>query len=80
MLIQQEIAFENAKKRIGSELTCLVEDIAHDGSAIGRFYGQAPQVDSICHIDDCSSRPGQMVKVLVSDTDGYDLVTKQISD
>ena len=75
MLTQQEIAFAAARRRIGSQLTCLVDEV--DGAAaVGRFYGQAPHIDSICHITDCKSRPGQFVRTKVIDTDDYDFVVR----
>ena len=75
MLTQQEIAFAAASRRIGSRLTCLVDEV--DGAAaVGRFYGQAPHIDSICHITDCKARPGQFVRTKVIDTDDYDFVVR----
>jgi ribosomal protein S12 methylthiotransferase len=48
---QQGIAFAANEGRIGSELTCLVDSIADDGTAVARFYGQAPEIDSVCVVD-----------------------------
>ncbi len=75
MLTQQEIAFAAARRRIGSQLTCLV-DTVDGGGAVGRFDGQAPHIDSICHITDCKVRPGQFVRTNVIDTDDYDFVAR----
>ncbi|MCD6393479.1 MAG: 30S ribosomal protein S12 methylthiotransferase RimO [Planctomycetes bacterium] len=73
MLTQQEIAFAAARRRIGSRLRCLVDEVEGD-AAVGRFYGQAPHIDSICHITDCKAGPGQFVQTKVIDTDDYDFV------
>jgi ribosomal protein S12 methylthiotransferase len=95
MLTQQEIAFARNRERIGSRLTCLVEDggrrtenrgrrrrpaIRNRRSAIGRgrFYGQAPDIDSLCLIENCSAAPGQFVDVQVVGSAGYDLRAEQI--
>lgn len=78
MLTQQKIAFARNKSRIGSELTCLVDSVDNKGSAQGRFYGQAPEIDSICIIGNCSANPGQFVDVEVIGTRDYDLVVRQI--
>ncbi len=89
MLTQQEIAFAKNRKRIGSQLTCLVEEggrKTEDGrgrrrrSALGRgrFYGQAPDIDSACIIERCATPPGRFVETNVIGTRDYDLVVEQI--
>ncbi|MFC1738329.1 30S ribosomal protein S12 methylthiotransferase RimO [Planctomycetota bacterium] len=78
MLRQQEIAFAKNKKRIASELTCLVDSIDEGGSTSGRFYGQAPDIDSICIIENCSAKPGDFVNTRVVDVKYYDLIVEQI--
>ncbi len=76
MLVQQEIAFAAARRRIGQELVCLVDE--SDGvSAVGRFYGQAPHIDSVCHIKG-AAEPGEFVRVRVVDTQDYDLIVEGI--
>ena len=50
MLNQQKIAFAKNKNRIGSKLTCLVDSVDSDRLSRGRFYAQAPHIDSLCII------------------------------
>jgi len=78
MLTQQEIAFAKNRNRIGSELTCLVDSVDGKGGAVGRFYGQAPEIDSACVIEGCSVEPGEFVDVKVVGTKDYDLIVQQI--
>jgi len=79
MLTQQEIAFEKAKQRIGQNLTCLVDHIDRNNNiAQGRFYGQAPEIDSLCVINNCKSMPGNFIKTNVKDSDQYDLIVEQV--
>ncbi|MHC4456631.1 MAG: 30S ribosomal protein S12 methylthiotransferase RimO [Planctomycetota bacterium] len=78
MLTQQKIAFEKNKSRIGSTLTCLLDSIDNKGTGHARFYGQAPHIDSLCIIKNCSARPGSFIKTNVVGTKGYDLCVKQI--
>jgi ribosomal protein S12 methylthiotransferase len=78
MLTQQQIAFAGNKKRIGSNLTCLVDSIDSESLGRGRFYGQAPDIDSVCMIKKCSAKPGQFVEVKVTGTQDYDLLVEQI--
>ncbi len=78
MLTQQEIAFAKNENRIGSEIGCLVDSVDDEGFCRGRFYGQAPDIDSVCIIKNCSAAPGQFVKTKVVATQDYDLIVKQI--
>jgi len=52
----------------------------HPPSAIGRgrFYAQAPDIDSLCWIEGCSSAPGRFIETKVVGTRNYDLVVEQI--
>ncbi len=78
MLTQQKIAFEKNKNRIGQNLTCLVDTVEKNKTAKGRFYGQAPEIDSICIINNCSAKTGQFIKTKVLGSSGYDLVVEYI--
>ena len=88
MLAQQEIAFAENKDRIGSKLTCLVDSCDRASgrrsrrrsraSGHGRYYGQAPDIDSLCLIQRCSTRPGRFADVRVVGTQDYDLLVEQI--
>ncbi len=78
MLTQQKIAFAKNKNRIGSKITCLVDSVDDEGTGRGRFYGQAPDIDSICIIKNCSAEPGQFIDTKVVGTKDYDLLVQQI--
>ena len=79
MLTQQKIAFAKNKNRIGSKLTCLVDSVDSEGLGRGRFYGQAPNIDSVCIIKNCSASSGQFINAKVVGTEDYDLLVEQIS-
>ena len=78
MLAQQEIAFSKNEGRLESELTCMVDSVDNKGNGEGRFYGQAPDIDSICIIRDCSAKPGDFINTRVVGTKDYDLTVRQI--
>jgi len=78
MRVQQEIAFSKAEKRVADELVCLIDEVDDKGGGKGRFYGQAPHIDSICHIRRCLGRAGEFVRTKVLETSDYDLVVEQI--
>ncbi len=85
MLSQQKIAFAKNNNRIGSKLTCLVDSVDSDRLSRGRFYGQAPDIDSLCIIksrelstEKCSAKPGEFINTKVVSTKDYDLLVEQI--
>ena len=78
MLTQQRIVFSKNKTRIGTNLICMVDSVDNDGTARGRFYGQAPDIDSVCIIEGCSAKPGQFIDVEVTGSKDYDLLVRQI--
>ena len=78
MLAQQEIAFAKNAGRVGQRLTCLVDAVDAEGVGEGRFYGQAPEIDSVCVIDNCTATSGQFIEVEVTGNQDYDLLVRQI--
>ena len=78
MLAQQKIAFAKNKSRIGDKLRCLVDSVEKKHVCRGRFYGQAPDIDSVCIIKNCSASPGQFVNAKVVAAQDYDLIVKKI--
>jgi ribosomal protein S12 methylthiotransferase len=77
MLVQQQIVFEKNRARRGQVIECLIDDTLPDKTAVGRFYGQAPHIDSVCFIKNCAGRPGSFVKVEVTGYKDYDLLTEK---
>lgn len=77
MLAQQQIAFAKNAQRIGDDLTCLVDSV--DNSTVkGRYYGQAPEIDSLCIVKNSSAKPGQFVHTTVIASKDYDLIVEQL--
>ncbi len=79
MSLQQQIIFDKMDKQIGRELTVLVDE-AGDNEAIGRYYGQAPHIDSICRIVNCTAHTGRFIKAKIAGRDDYDFIVEQIGD
>jgi ribosomal protein S12 methylthiotransferase len=78
MLTQQRIAFAKNRSRLGSEIECIVDEVVGRGAGRGRFYGQAPEIDSICIIKKCRAGLGEFIRVKVVGTKNYDLLVEQI--
>ncbi|MCY2926900.1 MAG: radical SAM protein, partial [Planctomycetota bacterium] len=51
MLAQQKIAFAANAAVVGSPITVLVDGLDAAGRSVGRYYGQAPDIDSACILD-----------------------------
>jgi len=77
MTLQQQIAFDAMDARIGKEYRVLVDEI-YENQAVGRFYGQAPHIDSICRITDPSVPYGTFIQAKVTARDGYDLIVEPL--
>jgi ribosomal protein S12 methylthiotransferase len=78
MLAQQQIAFEKNQSRKSQIIECLIDENQSGQPAIGRFYGQAPHIDSICLIDNCTDLPGSFIKAKITDFKDYDLLAEKI--
>ncbi len=78
MLAQQQIAFEKANRLKGTQLTCLVDEVLGNGVGIGRYFGQAPHIDSACFIENCPAQPGEFVEVTVTGSKDYDLICQPL--
>ncbi len=72
METQQEVAFEDARAMIGTEVDCIVEGPARDGAAPGRTWRDAPEIDGIIRITGAPAA-GAIGPVRITAADGYDL-------
>lgn len=65
------IGFARAASRVGTELEVLVEDVEEDGQLVGRWRGQAPEIDGVVYLD--RGERSQIVRARIVDSLGYDL-------
>ena len=77
MLTQQKIAFDINKHRMGTQVSCLLDSV-QKGIGTARFYGQAPEIDSVCIIKNCKAKPGTFLNTQIIGTKDYDLLLRQI--
>lgn len=70
--LADELGFERAAARVDSVVEVLVEGIDPDeGVTVGRWQGQAPEIDGLVMLD--RGTPGEIVSVRVVDSLGFDL-------
>jgi ribosomal protein S12 methylthiotransferase len=88
MLAQQEVAFAKAKSTIGETIEVLIDSApnptglaasaASSPAYTARSQSQAPDIDSVVHVNPNGTplHPGQIVNVKVTDFQAYDLVAE----
>ncbi|HEX8978807.1 MAG TPA: 30S ribosomal protein S12 methylthiotransferase RimO [Parasulfuritortus sp.] len=78
MDVQADISAAKLKKRIGSEMTVLVDEVS-GGRATARSYADAPEIDGLVHIAQGKGlQPGDRVSVRITRSDDYDLWGKPL--
>ncbi len=80
--LAEELTAQRAEERIGEHVDVLVESIAHDGTAEGRAEHQGPEVDGSTTVVDLPTGAyvGEIVRALVTASDGVDLVASAATD
>lgn len=78
MDVAADISAAKLKRRLGSELTVLVDEAA-GGRAVARSYADAPEIDGVVHIAQGKGlKPGDRVRVRITRSDDYDLWGKPV--
>lgn len=82
MTLQQAIAFEKAEDSVGQVLLAMVEGrVAEEDVLVARTYRDAPEVDGYLFIHTTADlMTGDFVKVLVTDSNEYDLIGELAGD
>jgi ribosomal protein S12 methylthiotransferase RimO len=73
----EELTAQRAAERIGEEVTVLVESVEGDEIA-GRTDFQGPEVDGTTYLQGSSAGIGDLVRAQVVDSDGVDLIAKEL--
>ena len=69
------IGFQKAAENVDRVVDVLVEGYEDEGDKVelvGRYMGQAPEVDGVVHLPDGSAEIGQIVKVRLTESFCYD--------
>jgi ribosomal protein S12 methylthiotransferase len=72
MAVQERISAERLKRKVGSEMTVLVDEVSAQG-AIARSAADAPEIDGVVHVARSKKlKPGEFAQVRVTRTDAHD--------
>jgi ribosomal protein S12 methylthiotransferase len=64
--LQEQISKKKMEDFIGRELPVLVEDVDETGNALARSQYDMPEVDRIIRIENCTARPGTLIKARIT--------------
>jgi ribosomal protein S12 methylthiotransferase len=78
MAAAERLAHAAARQRTGETLEVLVDGRDESGRLVARHAGQAPEVDSVVLLAPGAAAVGQMARVRIIGTEGYDLVGEVI--
>ena len=81
--VQMDISQERLRARLGSELALLVDAaLAPDErphrnvASVGRFYGQAYEIDGVTYLKGNVGSPGRFVRARIVEAQAYDLIAE----
>lgn len=75
MAAQREVVEQRNAQRQGRELDVLVDGFDERGVCLGRFEGQAPDIDAVCLLTE-PRQPGSFVRGRVVGSEGFDLIVE----
>jgi ribosomal protein S12 methylthiotransferase len=77
MRLQQQIHKEKQAALVGTAMDIMIDHIDENGVCIGRSQHDAPEVDTVATLKaDRKPQPGQILPVVVTATDEYDLICR----
>jgi ribosomal protein S12 methylthiotransferase len=80
MSAQSRISLKKNRALIGSRQTVMVEGIDRaQGSATGRTFFQAPEIDGIVYLTGSRAQPGEMVDGIITGANAYDLFAEPLA-
>jgi ribosomal protein S12 methylthiotransferase len=74
MALQSRISEQRLAAKVGRTLDVLIDEVDDEGGASGRSKYDAPEIDGMVHLRDAVGvKPGDIVPVLIEDSDEADL-------
>lgn len=82
MKLQRQISRENNLALVGRELEVLVEGPSEESELVmvGRWKGQAPEIDGIVYLSGAEVLPGELRRARVTQSTDYDLLAEVIDE
>ncbi len=82
MQAQQEIVFKKNQSMVGQTFDAVIEKVSDESDLLiqARISRQAPEVDGITYIQGGNYRLGQIQKVLISESIGYDFAAEVVDE
>ncbi|MFG1943536.1 30S ribosomal protein S12 methylthiotransferase RimO [Nonomuraea sp. NPDC048826] len=74
--LAEELTAQRAEERIGTEVDVLIDEDLGDGGYEGRAAHQGPEVDGSVTVQGIGLVPGQLVRAMVVDAEGVDLIAR----
>ncbi|MEQ4718291.1 30S ribosomal protein S12 methylthiotransferase RimO [Nonomuraea sp. B19D2] len=74
--LAEELTAQRAEERIGTEVDVLIDDDLGDGGYEGRAAHQGPEVDGSVTVQGIGLVKGQIVRAVVVDAEGVDLIAR----
>lgn len=79
MAVQQAISSEKLQEKVGKVMPVIIDEVVEEG-AVGRTYGDAPEIDGQVFLDRATYlKPGDVVEAKVEEADDYDVWAQPIS-
>jgi ribosomal protein S12 methylthiotransferase len=81
--VQMDISQDRLRARLGSELAVLVDATLppderphRNVASVGRFYGQAYEIDGVTYLRGNVGSPGRFVRARITEAQAYDLIAE----
>jgi ribosomal protein S12 methylthiotransferase len=76
LAVQEPIALAKSRVLVGRTLEALVDGVSEETEHLleARHEGLAPEIDGVVYINDGTAKPGELVKVKITDATTFDLV------
>jgi ribosomal protein S12 methylthiotransferase len=80
MTLQQEIAFEKNNSLIGNMLEVIIDTAAENEPAVGRTFGDCPEIDQEVFVHGKDLQVGDICRVEINAAQGYDLIGTEVTE
>ena len=80
MTLQQEIAFERNNSLIGQTVEVIIDTVDSKSQAVGRTRGDCPEIDQQVLVKGRDTSVGEICRVHIDSTEGYDLIATKVAE